>query len=37
LGRQDGSRWLGEGEVADDVTLLEMNFYVEGLSGDVPN
>ncbi len=37
LGRQDGSPWLGEGEVADDVTLLEMNFYVEGLSGDVPN
>ncbi len=34
---QDGSPWLGEGETADDGVLLGMNFYVEGLSGDVPN
>ncbi len=37
LNRQDGTPWLGEGEVADDGTLLGMNFYVEGLIGDVPN
>jgi len=34
---QDGSTWLGEGETADDGVLLGMNFYVEGLTGDVPN
>ena len=34
---QDGSPWLGEGETADDGVLLGMNFYVEGLTGDVPN
>ncbi len=37
LNRQDGTPWLGAGEVADDGTLLGMNFYVEGLVGDVPN
>ncbi len=37
LNRQDGSSWLGEGETADDGTLLGMNFYVEGLTGDVPS
>ncbi len=37
INRQDGSAWLGEGEVADDGTLLGMNFYVEGLTGEVPN
>ncbi|MBC7141942.1 MAG: BMP family ABC transporter substrate-binding protein [Rhodobacteraceae bacterium] len=36
LNKQDGSAWLGEGEVADDGTLLGMNFYVEGISGDIP-
>lgn len=34
--KQDGSDWLAEGETADDGTLLGMNFYVEGLTGDVP-
>jgi len=34
--RQDGSDWLAEGEVADDGTLLGMNFYVEGLTGEIP-
>ena len=29
--------WLGEGETADDGTLAVMNFYVEGLTGDIPN
>ncbi|MCY4209161.1 MAG: BMP family ABC transporter substrate-binding protein [Roseovarius sp.] len=37
LSKQDGSQWLAEGEVADDGTLLGMNFYVEGVEGEVPN
>ncbi|OSP56046.1 BMP family ABC transporter substrate-binding protein [Pseudoruegeria sp. SK021] len=37
LNKQDGSVWLAEGEVADDATLGGMNFYVEGLTGDIPN
>ncbi|MFB9150046.1 BMP family ABC transporter substrate-binding protein [Roseovarius ramblicola] len=37
INRQDGSAWLAEGEVADDGTLLGMDFYVEGLSGQIPN
>ncbi|MEI4233573.1 BMP family ABC transporter substrate-binding protein [Roseovarius sp. D22-M7] len=37
IDRQDGSAWLAEGEVADDDTLLGMDFYVEGLSGQIPN
>lgn len=36
LAKQDGTPWLAEGEVADDGTLLGMNFYVEGLTGDIP-
>ncbi|MGR3591850.1 nucleoside-binding protein [Limimaricola soesokkakensis] len=36
LKKQDGSDWLAEGEVADDATLAGMNFYVEGLTGDIP-
>jgi len=37
LKKQDGSDWLAEGETADDGTLLGMNFYVEGITGDIPN
>jgi len=37
LNRQDGSAWLAEGEVASDATLLGMDFYVEGLTGQIPN
>ena len=37
LNKADGSAWLGEGEVADDPTLATMDFYVEGLTGDIPN
>ncbi|SLN52744.1 Purine-binding protein precursor [Roseovarius gaetbuli] len=37
LKKQDGSDWLGDGETADDGTLLGMNFYVEGITGDIPN
>ena len=36
LKKQDGSDWLAEGETADDGTLAGMNFYVEGLEGDIP-
>ncbi|MGR3756803.1 MAG: BMP family ABC transporter substrate-binding protein [Tranquillimonas sp.] len=37
LNKQDGSQWLAEGETADDGTLLGLDFYVEGLTGDIPN
>ncbi|ARE39755.1 Nucleoside ABC transporter, periplasmic nucleoside-binding protein [Rhodovulum sp. P5] len=36
LNKQDGTPWLAEGEVADDGTLAGLNFYVEGLTGDIP-
>lgn len=36
LNRQDGTPWLTGDEVADDATLLGMNFFVEGLTGDIP-
>ncbi len=36
VNKQDGSAWLADGEVADDGTLAGMNFYVEGITGDVP-
>ena len=34
--KQDGSDWLTAGETADDGTLLGMKFYVEGITGKVP-
>ncbi len=37
LKKQDGSDWLAEGETADDGTLAGMSFYVEGITGDIPN
>jgi len=37
INKQDGSVWLAEGETADDGTLAGMNFYVEGIEGDLPN
>ena len=37
LNKQDGSVWLAEGETADDGTLAGMDFYVEGIEGDIPN
>jgi simple sugar transport system substrate-binding protein len=36
LNKQDGSVWLAEGEKADDGTLAGLNFYVEGIVGDIP-
>lgn len=37
LNKQDGSAWLAEGETADDGALAGMDFYVEGLTGQIPN
>ncbi|MBL4807933.1 MAG: BMP family ABC transporter substrate-binding protein [Rhodobacteraceae bacterium] len=37
INRQDGSVWLADGEVADDGVLAGMDFYVEGIQGDLPN
>ncbi|MFQ5438488.1 MAG: BMP family ABC transporter substrate-binding protein [Paracoccaceae bacterium] len=37
INKQDGSAWLAAGEVADDGTLAGMNFYVEGVDGELPN
>lgn len=37
LNKQDGTPWLAEGEVATDEQLLSMDFYVEGITGDIPN
>ena len=37
LNKQDGSAWLAEGETADDGTLAVMDFFVEGVEGDIPN
>ncbi len=37
INKQDGSVWLAEGEVADDGTLAGLNFYVEGIEGDIPS
>ena len=40
LNKQDGSAWLAAGETASDYGdggLAGMNFYLEGIEGDVPN
>jgi basic membrane protein A and related proteins len=36
INKQDGSPWLAEGATAPDGELLGMNFYVEGIVGDIP-
>ena len=36
LKKQDGSDFLADGATADDGTLAGMNFYVEGIVGDIP-
>ncbi|MEI9404062.1 BMP family ABC transporter substrate-binding protein [Mesorhizobium argentiipisi] len=36
VSKQDGSPWLKDGEVADDATLLGMNFYVKGIDDKLP-
>ncbi|MEO0916468.1 MAG: BMP family ABC transporter substrate-binding protein [Pseudomonadota bacterium] len=37
INMQDGTPWLADGEVASDEDLLGMTFYVEGITGDIPN
>ena len=37
INKQDGTPWLAEGETADDGTLAGMTFYIEGLTGEIPN
>jgi simple sugar transport system substrate-binding protein len=34
--KQDGSDWLADGATAPDGDLLGMMFYVEGITGDIP-
>ena len=36
LNKQDGSAWLAGDQIADDGTLAGMNFYVEGITGEIP-
>ncbi|MDJ0640362.1 MAG: BMP family ABC transporter substrate-binding protein [Paracoccaceae bacterium] len=37
INKQDGSVFLADGEVATDEQLVTMDFYVEGMSGDIPS
>src|SRR6056300_1557616 len=37
INKQDGSVWLAEGEIADDGALAGLNFYVEGITGNIPS
>jgi len=36
INKQDGTAWLADGATAPDGDLLGMNFYVEGIVGDIP-
>jgi len=36
INKQDGSAWLADGVTAPDGDLLGMNFYVEGIVGEIP-
>ncbi|KDE40172.1 MAG: BMP family ABC transporter substrate-binding protein [Nitrincola lacisaponensis] len=36
INKQDGTPWLAEGEVAPDSDLLTIDFYVEGITSDIP-
>jgi simple sugar transport system substrate-binding protein len=37
INKQDGTPWLAEGQVATDEELVSMNFYVEGMTGEIPS
>jgi simple sugar transport system substrate-binding protein len=37
INKQDGSVWLADGEIASDGDLAGMSFYVEGMTGEIPN
>jgi basic membrane protein A and related proteins len=36
INKQDGTPWLADGATAPDGDLLGMSFYVEGITGDIP-
>jgi len=36
LNKADGTVWLKDGEVADDAALLGMNFFIEGITAELP-
>ncbi|WP_282603378.1 BMP family ABC transporter substrate-binding protein [Paracoccus sp. PARArs4] len=36
LNKADGTAWLAEGETASDEDLQSMNFYVEGITAQIP-
>jgi basic membrane protein A and related proteins len=36
INKQDGTPFLADGQVAEDGMLLSMDFYVEGITGDIP-
>ena len=36
LNKADGSEWLAEGETAPDSDLQGMNFFVEGITAQIP-
>jgi simple sugar transport system substrate-binding protein len=37
LNKQDGTPWLADGEIADDGALASMDFFVEGVTAEIPN
>ena len=37
INNQAGEQVIGEGEIIDDGVLLGMNYYVEGVQGEIPN
>jgi basic membrane protein A and related proteins len=37
INKQDGSAWLADGVMASDEELSGLNFYVEGIVGDIPS
>jgi len=37
INKQDGTVWLAEGEVATDEMLVSMDFYIEGIAGEIPS
>ncbi|SMY05998.1 BMP family ABC transporter substrate-binding protein [Flavimaricola marinus] len=37
INKQDGTPFLAEGEVATDLQLVQMDFYLEGMLGDIPS
>jgi basic membrane protein A and related proteins len=36
INKQDGSEFLADGVVATDEQLVGMNFYLEGMTGEIP-